>query len=907
MDKIAVSIKNRLSLRPPQTDSLNILAELIEKLDLKKHPPDPSQEGTKEAGTSQEKNDLKEQLEIVNNAYPTCTDFERSFPSICFALATGVGKTRLMGAFAAYLYLSKGIRNFFVLAPNLTIYNKLIEDFSNTTHPKYVFKGIGEFVHNNPVIITGDNYNSVGDLYKEQEIRINVFNISKINSEMRGGKLPRIKRLSEYLGDSYFNYLSNLDDLVLLMDESHHYRADRGMEVINELNPVLGLELTATPKVERSGGPIKFKNVVYEYSLSRAIQDGFVKEPAVATRRDFDPAQYSLDDLDRIKLEDGIRIHEDTKVALDIFSRDNKMDLVKPFVLVVAKDTDHARKLKELIVSNAFFEGRYADKVTEIHSNQTGEEKDENIAQLLSLESHDNRIEIVIHVNMLKEGWDVTNLYTIIPLRTAASTTLREQTIGRGLRLPYGKRTGNDKADKLTIVAHDKFQEIIDEANKPDSIIRKENIITIDAEELCQPKEVVTAVSTIDKSIEDRQIQINSISDPEEKHKAQISLDVRKAVFSALPDLGVKVTSINDLKKEEIRELVVDKIKQKIESSLQQAMFSAEIVKEAKEAYEILIDEFKKNIIEIPRATIQQSDNIVSGFLDFDLDVRSLNYQPGAEQIIIVGLGAGKIEIIDASGVKVRYESVENMIVNELINFSEIDYDAYSDLLFKLGRQALEKFMTYLTEDQTINVVQSHKKEIGSYIFSQMMEHFYCEAPSFEKPVVRPFTRIEEHNLSKYTKDDIRHFTVTITPTSAIPGKVFSGFRKACHNLYKFDSKTEKDFTIILENDKAVLKWLKPSSRQFNIYWDRKSKQYTPDFVAETPYAIYMIETKKEGDIETTDVREKAQAALQYCRYASEFTAASGGKSWRYVLIPHNAVLANMSFDTLVRKHEQRS
>ena len=88
----------------------------------------------------------------------------------------------------------------------------------------------------------------------------------------------------------------------------------------------------------------------------------------------------------------------------------------------------------------------------EIHSNQSGEEKDENIAQLLSLESPENKIEIVIHVNMLKEGWDVTNLYTIIPLRTAASTTLREQTIGRGLRLPYGKRTGYDKADKLTII-----------------------------------------------------------------------------------------------------------------------------------------------------------------------------------------------------------------------------------------------------------------------------------------------------------------------------------------------------------------------------------------------------------------------------------------------------------------------
>ena len=87
--------------------------------------------------------------------------------------------------------------------------------------------------------------------------------------------------------------------------------------------------------------------------------------------------------------------------------------------------------------------------------------------QLLSVEDPDNPTEIVIHVNMLKEGWDVTNLYTIVPLRAANSRTLVEQSIGRGLRLPYGKRTGVAAVDRLTIVSHDRFQEIIDEANKP--------------------------------------------------------------------------------------------------------------------------------------------------------------------------------------------------------------------------------------------------------------------------------------------------------------------------------------------------------------------------------------------------------------------------------------------------------
>ena len=396
MNKTAQIIKNRLSLRAPQAESLEILSKLADELELNNEV------------------DLMAELKKVHALYPTCSDFERDFPSITFALATGVGKTRLMGAFIAYLYLEKGIKNFFILAPGSTIYNKLVEDFSNPNNPKYVFQGISEFVQSPPRIITSDNYaESRQTTLFTESVKINVFNIQRISSEMRGGREPRIKRLSEYLGKSYFNYLSELDDLVVLMDESHHYRADAGMRAINELKAVLGLELTATP-IDTRGN--KFKNVVYEYSLAHGLRDGFLKEPAVATRRNFDPDQHNDNELDLIKLEDGIRIHEDTKVALDIYSRDTGNRPVKPFVLVVARNTEHANSLLELMESSKFFEARYKGKIMTIHSSQTGSEKEENVKMLVELEKPENRIEIVIHVNMLKEGWDVTNLYTIIPL-----------------------------------------------------------------------------------------------------------------------------------------------------------------------------------------------------------------------------------------------------------------------------------------------------------------------------------------------------------------------------------------------------------------------------------------------------------------------------------------------------------
>lgn len=135
------AIANRLSLRSPQRESLEILDHICDLLSLQKNQ------------------DAAQALAAIRAEFANVTDFERDFPSLCFALATGVGKTRLMGAFIAYLHQVEGVRHFFVLAPNLTIYNKLISDFSPGS-PKYVFQGLSEFVIQPPEIITGDNYES---------------------------------------------------------------------------------------------------------------------------------------------------------------------------------------------------------------------------------------------------------------------------------------------------------------------------------------------------------------------------------------------------------------------------------------------------------------------------------------------------------------------------------------------------------------------------------------------------------------------------------------------------------------------------------------------------------------------------------------------------------------------------
>ena len=120
-------ISGVMSLRKPQKESLKILEKITNSVNIRKDM------------------NIKAALEAVNAMYPICSDFERDFMSLTFAIATGVGKTRLMGAFIAYLYTQKGIKNFFVVAPNTTIYDKLKKDLSDNNGEKYVFKGLGCF------------------------------------------------------------------------------------------------------------------------------------------------------------------------------------------------------------------------------------------------------------------------------------------------------------------------------------------------------------------------------------------------------------------------------------------------------------------------------------------------------------------------------------------------------------------------------------------------------------------------------------------------------------------------------------------------------------------------------------------------------------------------------------------
>ncbi len=883
------AIAGRLSLRPPQRRSLEILDRVTEIV-----PP------TKAA-------DLSAALEIIESEYPGVVDFERDFPSLCFALATGVGKTRLMGAFIAYLKLAHGINNFFVLAPNLTIYNKLIADFTANT-PKYVFKGISEFAISPPVLTTGETYErqiaSGGQLFPTT---INIFNIAKISSEVRGGRSPRIRSFREEIGESYFDYLASLPDLVLLMDESHRYRATAGMRAINELKPVLGLELTATPFVEGTRGPVPFKNVILDYPLARAMEDGFVKEPAVVTRKDFNPAGKSPEAIQQMKLEDGVRLHESVKVDLETYARENGERIVKPFVLVIARDTTHAAELMALIQSAAFFEGRYADKVIQVDSSV---KEEETVEKLLTVEQNDNPVEIVIHVNMLKEGWDVTNLYTIIPLRAANARTLIEQSIGRGLRLPYGKRTGVTAVDRLNIVAHDRFQEIVDEANNPSSPIRLKTLV-LDEADFTRKTVTVVAAPTILGSLGLQTAQsadgaasagpapTPAFTDPDEMRVAQLAYDA----FRKLAREPDKVPSVSYLSRPEVQEQIVREVR----SQYQPAQMELEgVAKPAPDMAAVIAATAQlmaDRTIDIPRITVMPKGEVKAGFKPFALDLSGVRYPAPSDELWAKHLRTDRVDIIGLSQGNLLEERLEDYVVSGLIDFPDIAYDEHADLLYDLAGQVTRHLLTYLSEKDAGQVLALHQREIARAVHAQMQDHFWNDdAVEYHHEVRQGFTELRE---SAYTalREAPLDYRVPPADKSNMARYLFGGFNKCLSTVTKFHSDSERKLAVILERES--LKWLRPAKGQFQMFYRSGNDhlEYQPDFVAETADRILMLEPKMATQMQDKDVLAKRDVAIQWCGWASDHAKTYGGKPWQYALIPHDVIAENMTLEFLLKQY----
>lgn len=871
-------IKWAMSLRDPQYEALKCFDNISSKIEYK---------------TASKSEAEKVASENCQELHKIVVDKEFDFPSFCFDMTTGIGKTRLMGACIYYLYKTKGYKHFFILCPGNTIYDKMRRE-TVPGNPKYMFKGL-EAEMGRPKVYDGENYLSYPVRYvqselqieKTSEIQLFIFNISKIFT--RGDLEFKFHKFNENLGGSFADVLRSFDDLVFCMDEAHRYYAPASKTAINYLNPVLGLEFTATPKSTN-------KNIIFHYGLEEGAGK-FLKIPVVMGRTN--TAGYSDDDIEEMKLKDGIKLHERRKAIVYKYCIDNGLEQVKPIVLVACKDTTHAKKIKEKIDSDAFFGGRYVGKVIEIDSSTRGEETEENIQKLLTIEQNTNPVEIVLHVYKLKEGWDVNNLFTIIPLNAAKSDILALQTIGRGLRLPFGEITHVEEIDTLDIVAHDHYREIIDDI-KDNPVFKRRNLDDEDIPE--------TEVAKVEAVVQDQQIsifddmfkdanvksfqEIDTNKDIDNLYEAYQKAYVKKAApkkKDSKPDgqitifdlfgSGDDTNSVDTGSKEEQAPTDTTVSQDNIDITIELNEPSKSNVPElyVKEIFKQKVEEFKKVAISVPKISISYSSSVEfkpftvkRNVLDFDVAASKIERYDAVNNRLLQTLDADPLMVDDPEN------TLACSLLESIPEFSYDDADLILDVVEQYLRlidgddetkkRIIRRYATVIVEDLRQQIYAS-KEEHTEFIYNVQQDLIVFG--SFAKTKLKHVDGKLGYKKEVADKKNIKNY-------------LFEGYRKSYYPVNSFDSDDERRFAVVLEDDEDVVRFIKPPLNQLGLFY-RAGKQYNPDFLVETKNCKYMVEVKAANQVNNEDVQEKARAGVKWCECASKVDA--DGKEWKYRLV----------------------
>ena len=352
-------------------------------------------------------------------------------------LATGVGKTYLAAALVEYL-AQNGVRNILFVTPGKTIHDKTIANFTPGS-PKFVAGAEYE-----PLLITADNFarGQVGDaLHDPAQLKLFVFNVQQLIKPTTNTS-RRTRADDEFIGGALYDHLRAAGDLVIIADEHHVYRASAKAfgSAIRDLSPRALVGLTATPDAA------DLDKVIYRYTLAEAIADQLVKVPVIVYRQD------GLKDVPT-QLADAVRLREAKEPTWHAWGAAHGQEPVSPVLFVVCQTIKDAEQVSGMLAT--LLPGDGAVLLV------TSQSSDDALAALADVESAESPVRAIVSVDKLKEGWDVRNIGVIVGLRALASQTLTEQILGRGLRLPFGARTGMAAIDQVDLVAHESYKELL--------------------------------------------------------------------------------------------------------------------------------------------------------------------------------------------------------------------------------------------------------------------------------------------------------------------------------------------------------------------------------------------------------------------------------------------------------------
>ncbi|MBV7432342.1 DEAD/DEAH box helicase family protein [Dermabacteraceae bacterium TAE3-ERU5] len=393
-------------------------------------------------------------------------------------LATGVGKTYLMAAFVEYLR-RQGVGSVMIVTPGKTVQSKTVQNFTPGS-PRYI---AGSAVP--PEVVTPQDY-SAWVFRQNGPVRLAfgrevpmlafIFNIQQliapkdVEGDTQGRTQDSMRRKPRRFDENagvLFDYLKGLDDLVVIADESHLYGSSAVAfnAALRELDPAAAVGLTASVDKKKDHG-------IYECPIYQAIRDKYVKAPVLAFRK----SGYGTDEAsEEQQLRDALQLRQIKQSHYDSYALTENRGHVNAVVFVVCSDVAHATQVADLLRTPEYF-GR-EDAVLQVDSQH---EDDLTQRRLNELDQADSPVLAVVSVNKLKEGWDVKNIAVVVTLRAMASEVLTQQTMGRGLRLPFGKYTGVWQIDQLDIIAHQSFTELLNAENVLQQFGLEEAIAVLD-------------------------------------------------------------------------------------------------------------------------------------------------------------------------------------------------------------------------------------------------------------------------------------------------------------------------------------------------------------------------------------------------------------------------------------------
>ena len=421
--------------------------------------------------------------------------FDETWQRFVSKMATGSGKTKVMSLALAWCYFhklyepdSQLARNFLMIAPNIIVLDRIRTDFD----------GLRIFFED-PVLpdngYQGRNWRDDFQLtlHIQDDVNItrktgNIF-LTNIHRVYAGNDVdPSFEdddTMDYFLGqrptgattDSKVDLgdiVRDIDELVVINDEAHHIH-DKNLAWFKSIEDIhnrlkhkdkflsLQVDVTATPK--HNNGAI-FVQTISDYPLVEAISQNVVKHPVLpdsASRAKLSERQsskYTEKYADYLNL--GV---EEWRKA---YKEHEKLDK-KSILFVMTDDTKNCDDVAEYLESTY---PELKDAVLVIHTKNNGDiseatsgRKKEELEVLRKqsneIDSWESPYKVIVSVLMLKEGWDVKNVTTIVGLRaySARSNILPEQTLGRGLRKMY---PGNDVKEYVSVVGTDAFMDFVE-------------------------------------------------------------------------------------------------------------------------------------------------------------------------------------------------------------------------------------------------------------------------------------------------------------------------------------------------------------------------------------------------------------------------------------------------------------